>query len=199
MSETKQTEATAQGPESGELHILQWQFQLTWQLASQYHLPALTDEACLWEPTGNSWTVRADADGIWHADFVIPEPEPAPTVSIGWVTWHLIWWWSGLQAKLDGQTPPGHEETTWPGSAEATVARLEELAQAWQTLLAGLSVAELDKPLAYPWPEPRPLRDALAWANVELMKNVAEIGYVRLLYEATHANHQGTSRQDQAT
>jgi hypothetical protein len=46
---------------------------------------------------------------------------------------------------------------------------------------------DLARPLAYPWPEPRPLRLALAWANAELMKNVAEIGCVRHLFEAQHA------------
>jgi hypothetical protein len=33
------------------------------------------------------------------------------------------------------------------------------------------------------WPfQDRPFGDILAWANVELMKNAAEIGYARFLY-----------------
>jgi hypothetical protein len=51
-------------------------------------------------------------------------------------------------------------------------------------MLNGLSDVDLEMPFAHPWTEPRPFRIALAWANAELMKNVAEIGAVRHLYEA---------------
>lgn len=166
---------------SPQVSTLQWQFNLTWRLA-QYHLPALTDDACLWEPSPHSWTVRPAADGTWRPDWADAEPNPIPTATIGWITWHLLWWWSGLLAAIREERPPAHDEVPWPGSADATVQRLEALAAAWSALLATLDDADLDRPLAHPWPEPRPLRIALAWANAELMKNVAEIGYVRLLY-----------------
>jgi hypothetical protein len=166
------------------LHTLQWQFQLGWKLASQVHLPALTDAACLWEPAPNCWTVRQAPDGQWRPDWVVPEPDPPPPVTIGWLSWHLIWWWSGLQAAMRGQTPAAHDELAWPGNAADVVQTLEALAQDWEATLANLDAAELEKPFAFPWPEPQPLRLALAWANSELMKNIAEIGYVRHLFEA---------------
>ncbi len=100
------------------LDTLRWQFRLTWQLA-QYHLPQLTDDACLWEPAPGSWTVR-QAGGVWQPDWADAEPDPVLPVTIGWLAWHIIWWWSGLIAAV---------------------------------------------------------RDA--WANSELMKNIAEIGAVR--------------------
>lgn len=170
---------------STELETLRWQFRLTWKLAAEIHLPALTDEACVWEPAPGSWTVRPSSDGSWRPDWADTEPNPAPPTTIGWLTWHLIWWWSGLVAAVRGETPAGHHEVEWPGSAAAVVRRLELLSAEWSEMLAQLDEGDLERPLAYPWREPRALRVALAWANSELMKNVAEIGYVRHLFEAS--------------
>ncbi|MGQ0742423.1 MAG: DinB family protein [Alphaproteobacteria bacterium] len=163
---------------------LRWQFELAWKLA-QIHLPTLTDEMCLWEPAPGSWTVRRAADGKWVHDWAEVEPDPAPPVTIGWVTWQMIWWWSGLLAAMRGEKPAAHYEIAWPGSASSVVRRLEGLAAEWEEVLAKLTADELEKPLAYPWSEPKPLRLTIAWANSELMKNVAEIGSLRHLYEAS--------------
>ncbi len=170
---------------SSHLETLRWQFRLTWKLAADVHLPALTDEACLWEPAHGSWTVRQSADGRWRPDWADAEPDPPPPTTIAWLTWHLIWWWSGLLAAVRAETPAAHHEVDWPGSADAVVRRLEVLSSEWSDVLSRLDDGDLERPLAYPWREPRPLRLALAWANSELMKNVAEIGYVRLLFEAS--------------
>lgn len=173
-----------------EVEMLKWQFALVWKLAS-FHLPRLTDEACLFEPAPGSWTVRQSADGTWRPDWAEPEPDPAPPVTIGWITWHLIWWWSGLLAAMRNERPLARREVVWPGSAAATVQRLEALSREWSELLAALGESDLERPLAYPWQSPRPLRLALAWANSELMKNVAEIGYVRHLYAASARQNDG--------
>jgi hypothetical protein len=111
---------------TSQLQTLRWQFELTWRLAV-VHLPALTDDACLWEPAAGSWTVRRSADGKWRPDWIEPEPDPAPTVTIGWLTWHLTWWWSGVLAALRDETPTARHETFWPGSADAVVRRLNAL------------------------------------------------------------------------
>lgn len=170
--------------ESGQLDTLRWQFRLTWQLAS-YHLSALTDPACLWEPASGSWTVRQAADGRWRSDWIMPEPDPAPTTSIGWLTWHLIWWWSSLLTAVRDETPTPRDEVFWPGSADAVRLRLETLSREWADVLDSLADADLERPVAYPWREERPLRLAIAWANSELMKNVAEIGYANHLFLAS--------------
>jgi len=175
---------------SSQLLTLQWQFQLTWRLASM-HFPALTDEACFWQPAPGSWTVRQASDSSWRPDWSVPEPDPAPPTTIGWLTWHLLWWWGGLLAALRGEAPAAHGEVVWPGSADAVVQRLDGLAAQWADVLSALDEADLERLLAYPWPEARPLRLALAWANSELMKNVAEIGCVRHLYEARRGAGQG--------
>jgi hypothetical protein len=169
---------------TSELETLRWQYGLTWRLA-EVHLPALTDDACLWEPAPGSWTVRKGADGLWRPDWSDTEPEPPPTVTIGWLSWHLIWWWSSVLAAARNEPRVVRESVIWPGGADAVVRRLQGLHDDWSGVLNGLAVEDLERPIDYPWPQPRPLRLALAWANSELMKNVAEIGSVRLLFEAS--------------
>lgn len=170
--------------EGCRLETLRWQFGLTWRLA-EVHLPALTDEACFWEPAPGAWTVRQSADGGWRPDWEVPEPDPAPPVTIGWLTWHLIWWWSALLAAIRNEPTIPRDEVLWPGSASAAVGRLRRLAAEWTELLSAFDEGDLERPLAYPWPEPRPLSLAIAWANSELMKNVAEIGAVRHIFVAS--------------
>jgi hypothetical protein len=165
-----------------QIETLRWQFELTWRLA-EYHLPGLTDEACLWESVPGSWTVRRGGDGVWRPDWADVEPDPPPATTIAWLSWHLIWWWSGLIAAHRGEARIARQDVPWPGSADGTVARLRALSVDWQAELARISDTDLELPFAYPWNEPRPLRIAIAWANSELMKNVAEIGYARLLFE----------------
>ncbi|MFI8814874.1 MULTISPECIES: hypothetical protein [unclassified Streptomyces] len=55
--------------------LLRGQFDLTWSL-SEYHMARLEPEDFLWEPAPLCWTVRADADGTWVADWADTEPEP---------------------------------------------------------------------------------------------------------------------------
>ncbi len=160
------------------------QFRLTWKLA-EHHLPRLTDAACLWEPAPVCWTVHRGEDGNWRPDWAEREPDPVPAPTIGWLSWHLIWWWSGLLAELHSESRPPREAVFWPGSAGALRTRLERLAADWSDGLDHLGAGDLDRPLAFPWPDPRPLDETLAWSNMELMKNIAEIGYARLLYEAS--------------
>lgn len=175
---------------STHLETLRWQYTLTWKLASDYHLPQLTDDACLWEPSPVSWTVRRAPDGNWKADFATTEPAPVPTVTIGWSTWQIIWWWSGLIAAVRGETPRPPQEVFWPGNASAVREQLQQLDREWIAILASLTDADLERPLSYPWPDPQPLRLALAWANSELMKNVSEIGYARHLFEISRLKKQ---------
>jgi hypothetical protein len=169
---------------SSQVDTLRWQFGLTWKL-TEFYLPALTDNACLWEPTPGGWNVRLSPDGTWRPDWVAPEPDPAPTVTIGWLTWHIIWWWSGLFSALRDETPAPRETIFWPGSAEAVRQQLVALSEGWTDVLSGLEDNDLSRPFTYPWTEPRPLSYAVAWCNSELMKNVAEIGYVLRLFESS--------------
>ncbi|MBO0676314.1 DinB family protein [Mycolicibacterium sp. S2-37] len=163
---------------------LSGQFELAWALAD-LHLSALVAEDFLWEPGPLVWTVRPDAAGVWRVDWADTEPDPIPVPTIGWLSWHLTWWWSVASAHLAGDTPPDRTEVTWPGSAEA-VAALRDLAHGWRTTLAAMTTADLQRPAPFPWgaDSGRTVEDMVLWAHVELTKNIAEIGLLRLLRAA---------------
>ncbi|HRD29153.1 MAG TPA: DinB family protein [Caulobacter sp.] len=165
------------------LAALRWQFDMTWALAERYHLPALTDAMCLWEPAPGAWTVRP-LNGVWTPDWSDVEPAPAPITSIAWTAWHLAWWWSETLARAKGAPPPGRDGVRYPGSADGVRAQLAALAGEWRPLIAGLDAGALARPSTFPWPEPRPFAMTVAWVNAELMKNVAEIGAGVRLFQA---------------
>lgn len=145
------------------------QFDLVWALA-QLHLDALVEEDFLWEPARLVWTVRRGGDGRWRPDFAEQEPDPIPVPTIAWLTWHIDWWWTSALARVSGEAPPEWAEVFWPGNGPAAVARIRDLAQAWRAVLPGLT-------------EPAAASTA-AWVNVELTKNVAEFGQLRLIRAA---------------
>jgi DinB superfamily len=149
--------------------VLIEQFDLVWALA-QLHLDALVEEDFLWEPAGLIWTVHPGDDGLWRPDFAEQEPNPIPVPTIAWLTWHIDWWWSTALAHATGEVAPDRAQVFWPGTGAAAVARIRELADAWRPVLSRLADTER-APTA-------------AWLNVELMKNVAEIGQLRLIRAA---------------
>ncbi len=162
------------------------QFDLAWALAD-LHLSALTDDDFLWEPAELVWTVRPDHAGTWRPDWSDVEPDPIPVPTIGWLTWHVIWWWSVAQAHLDGAQPPERADVTWPGGA-ASVSRIRELAGHYRATLQSLTAADLERGSAFPWGADtgHTVADTVLWLHVELTKNVAEIGQLRLLRAASH-------------
>lgn len=166
------------------LAIARWQFDLAWGLADRVHLPRLTDDICLWLPHADSWTVRQTSRGRWEADWTEPEPTDAPPPSIGWLTWHLLWWLSDALSVIGGGNPGMRTDVYWPGSADGVVTDLRQLAKQWDAATRSLDVESLSRPTAFPWPDERPLIYTLAWVPLELMKNAAEIGQVLNL----HAN-----------
>lgn len=119
------------------------------------------------------------ADGLWRPDGADTEPDPVPAPTIGRLTWHVGWWWGTATDHVLGRNPPERTDVTWPGDAASAVAWLRERRAGW---CAALSDAHLDAPSAYPWPADAGLTVAhtAAWVNAELMKNVAEIGSLRL-------------------
>ena len=164
--------------------LLRWQFDLAWSLF-EFHLERLAPEDSLWEPTGHCWTVRRTEDGGWTPDWAEVEPDPIPVPTVAWTTWHIGWWWSVTMDHLRGEVPRDRTEIVWPGETEA-VAWLRGLRDEWVTVLDGLTDADLDAPAPFPWRDDPEMTVAhtLAWVDAELMKNVAEIGQLRLLRTA---------------
>ena len=75
------------------------------------------------------------------------------------------------------------EQVLWPGSAAATQRWIAGLHREWQQAMSGRTAPDLASTARTRWPfRDRPFGDVIAWANVELTKNAAEIGYARFLY-----------------
>lgn len=177
--------------------LLIGQLDIAWALF-EHHADGLDDGTCLWEPEPYVWTVRPDARGRWVADFQVPEPDPVPALTIGWITWHIGYWWTTTLAHCFGaEAPPEREEIFWPGSAAATVEWLRGLNRQWLQRLRELTDADLDstaRTATLPWGAGRTLAEVAGWLNVELTKNVAEIGLVRTMYGARNARAHGDAR-----
>ncbi|WP_320782079.1 DinB family protein [Streptomyces sp. CRN 30] len=166
--------------------LLAWQSDLTWSLFA-YHLKRLEPDDFLWEPAAHCWTVRRDADGRWVPDWAETEPDPVPVPTAGWVSWHLGWWLGVTLDHLVGRPPRERTDVAWPGPGGATVDWLRGLRQEWSEVLGGLTDDDLDRAATFPWPQDgeHTVAHMLAWANAELMKNVAEIGQLRLARAAS--------------
>lgn len=157
------------------------QFELAWALAD-LHLTALTHDDFLWEPGPVVWTMHQDASGRWQPDWAESEPDPVPVPTIGWLTWHMMWWWSAASASVAGNPIPAPASIAWPGGAEA-VAQIRVHAARWPAVISTLQPVELARPSAFPWGQraARTVEDTVLWLTVELAKNAAEIGQLRLL------------------
>lgn len=163
--------------------LLKWQFDLVWQLA-QYHLPVLTDDISLWEPSKNSWNLRLKKDGKWFPDFSESEPDPIPTVTIGWITWQMLWYWQSAVNAVEGHALVSPEDVEWPGDIKTALVKIDKLKNEWEIILGKLKDTDLEKKIFHLWPEQTPLWQTMAWLNSELMKSLSEIGYIRFLYHS---------------
>lgn len=162
---------------SDSLAMLRRQFATAWALAS-YHLDGLTTDECLWRPAAKGPHVRRRADGGWAADWPDHEGYDLGPPSIAWTSWHILFWWSMALDHNFGAATLAREDVAWPGDADGVRAAIAGLQVRWD---AALESAHLDAPPRWPFTD-RTLADVAAWANLELMKNAAEIGYARFLY-----------------
>lgn len=163
------------------LGLLRWQFDLAWSLFD-YHLAQLEPGDFLWEPAALCWTMHRAEDGTWTPDWADSEPDPVPVPTVGWLSWHLGWWWSVALDQLQGHEPRERTAVAWPGPGEPTVSWLRGLRADWLAALDRLTDADLAAAVAFlaEGDPRRTLGHLIAWANAELMKNVAEIGQLRL-------------------
>jgi hypothetical protein len=161
---------------------LERQLAVAWQLTA-YHLEGLTTDECLWRPAPQGLHVHREDQGRWVADWPTTEAYSLGPSSIGWLTWHLGFWWSMALEHNFGEGKLTREDVGWPGEADLVRAWIAGLQQRWSVILAGLTDADLASSARVRWPfQDRPLGDLFAWANTELAKNGAEIGYARFLH-----------------
>lgn len=159
------------------------QFDLAWALCD-LHLAEIDDTSALWEPSPVCWTVRRDDTGVWRADWATVEPEPVPVPTIAWLAWHIAYWWTATLAAMSDEPMPDPVALPWAGDAESAVATLRGLAQRWRQFLHESTVDSLAAPSTFPWGPgtSRTQADTALWVAVELTKNAAEIGTLRLLH-----------------
>lgn len=162
--------------------LLRWQFDLTWSLFD-LHLEQLRAEDFLWEPADLCWNVRQRNDGTWIPDWDESELDPIPVPTIAWIMWHIDWWWTVTLDHIQGRRPRDRTEIAWPGDGDAATLRLRGLHDEWISVLDTMSDDDLDAPASFPWPDDpdKAVAHMVAWVDVELTKNVAEIGQLRLL------------------
>lgn len=162
--------------------ILQRQLAISWSFAGDFILGRIGEDLALWEPSpGRAYTVRR-TDGIWRADWPDERNDPPRTATIGWLLWHIEWWWSDTLALVDGRPRVGHQEHVWSGGTRA----IEDLKRRWDAVLAE---DDLERGIQWVMAEPQPLGMVAAWVNFELTKNLAEINQIRMWRAAGVTSH----------
>lgn len=133
-----------------------------------------------------AWSVHPDEHGVWRPDWADVEPDPIPVPTIVWLSWQVDWWWSTALDDLRGIPHRRREDVAWPGTGAAALLRLRELAREWRTLVVGLTADDLARPTSFPWSADagRTASNTVHWVNVELTKNISEIGQLRLIRAA---------------
>ena len=158
------------------------QFETAWKLAT-LHLDGLTTEECLWRPARHGLHVRRDDGGQWRADWPTHQGYDIGPPSIAWLTWHLGFWWSMVLDHSFGNATLSRTDVAWPGTAVDVREWIGRLQQQWRSALDELTADDLRATQRTRWPvQNRPFGDIVAWTNLELVKNAAEIGYARFLY-----------------
>ena len=167
---------------SATLGVLTRQLDTAWKLL-EFHLGGLTTDECMWRPAARGLHVHPTSDGRWHADWPERETYDIGPPSIAWITWHVGYWWSMVLDHSFGDGVLSRDQVEWPGSADAVRAWLTSLRDQWRTRLEVLTDDDLQSRERTAWPYvDRPFCDVVAWVNVELTKNAAEIGYARFMY-----------------
>lgn len=160
--------------------LLLRQLGTSWSLA-RLHLAELPDSEALWEPAAAGPRVHA-VDGEWISDWPEDESYTAGVPSIAWLQWHIGLWWTLTWDRAFGGGELDRATIRWPGSSDAARRWLEGLHAAWSGSIGELSDTDLgDAPASWPLDDGS-LSDVAAWVNVELMKNVAEISFLRFLF-----------------
>ncbi len=161
------------------------QLETAWKLTT-FHLDGLTTAECLWRPAREGLHVHRGSDGRWRADWPERESYDIGPPTIAWLTWHIGFWWSMVLNHSFGDGTLGREQVTWPGSADDAREWIGGLQREWRLMLDEVTDDDLHSTTHTRWPfQDRPFADVVAWANVELTKNAAEIGYARFLYAVT--------------
>ena len=147
-----------------------FQFDMAWSLW-EIHRSGLSDEECLWSSPVHGLRVTFKG-GKWTGDWPETEDYGIGAPNISWLTWHMISWWEMVFNHSFG------------------AAGLDQFHDRWRHILETMPDDAFCDSTCVLWPfEDHPFYELAAWLNLELMKNVSEIGYCRFLYAAGQREH----------
>lgn len=148
--------------------VLLEQLEIVWGFAERFVLPQIDIPLCTWEPSENTVTVHQHGDQ-WSADWPEEELLPLGEATVGWLLWHIDWWWGNAVRACRGSDQVAPQEHLWGGSVTSIRASKEEWEQVLRSTPLESAVTDL-------MPEERPLWFVAGWVNFELTKNISEIG-----------------------
>ncbi|MFC3198062.1 DinB family protein [Parapedobacter deserti] len=158
------------------------QFKISFQLLS-YHLDSLSVDECLWQPSKKGIYLKQVNADTWAGTLPESEAYEVGPPNIAWLIWHIDYWWSMVINHSFGNAALNKDEVIWQSSIEKITNRFETLKEEWIERVNSLSSDDLESHRYSRWPiADCPFSDIAAWLNLELMKNAAEIGYIRFLY-----------------
>lgn len=167
--------------------VLLRQHVIAWQLAS-HHFSGLDTPECLWRPAARGPHVVVLDDGTWRGEWPTHERYDLGPPSIAWLLWHMGVWWAMAIDHAFGDARLDPHAVTCPGAAGAAVDWLASLRDTWLSHASALDEAALADTGRTRWPfQDRPFADVVAWLNIELTKNAAELGYARFLFATRDA------------
>lgn len=168
--------------------VLLRQHEIAWKLAG-YHLDGLSVEECRWRPSAKGLHVITTHDGCWRGELPEHEGYDLGPPSMAWLLWHMTYWWSMVINHCFDDATLDHDSVVCPSEPDRIRATLESLHERWVGLVAILLDDDLRSRHRAKWPfKDRPLADVIAWTNIELTKNAAELGYARFLYATRDSN-----------
>ena len=158
-----------------------FQLDICWQLF-EYHINDLTEQEAFWCKEKTGLNVR-QLDGVWMTDWPETESYTMGPSSIAWTLWHIQYWWKNALSANFNNKVLAKEAVVWPGTVERAVSEIRKCHDEWVKILSDLTEEQYASADYSSWPfEGNDFTEIALWLNVELMKNVAEIGAGRLLY-----------------
>lgn len=148
--------------------VLVEQLALVWMFADQHVLPQIDAELVEWEPSANTVGVHYQS-GEWVADWPNETASPLPEPTVGWLLWHIEWWWGNAVRACRGEAVVPPDQHRWSGSVDG----IRAAKAAWDEIL---STIRADTVVSGLMPEDKPLWFVAGWVNFELTKNISEIG-----------------------
>lgn len=154
-------------PDDVPRRLLLDQLAIVWGFAERHVWPRVDLSLCTWEPSRNTVTVHPRGDG-WAADWPDEETPPPPEATVGWLLWHVDWWWSNTVRACRGEEQVSAADHLWDGTVQSLLATKV----VWEETLTTMPVEGTVEGLMR---EPKPLWFVAGWVNFELTKNVSEI------------------------